>query len=217
MKALKLSALCLLVVLALSSTAVAQSSTTYEVTIYNLTKGQIFGPPLVVTHESHVALFHLGEPASDGIAAMAEDADLGPIMGELDNNPGVFDVTAAGGPLMPGHSVTLEIEGNPIFHELSVTQMLVTTNDAFFAISGRNLPKKGRSTFLALAYDSGSEANSESCATIPGPPCGNGFVRDTVDAEGYVYVHPGVHGIGDLVPSEHDWRNPVAKITVHKK
>ena len=49
---------------------------------------------------------------------------------------------------------------------------------------------------------------------IPGPPCGNAGVRDTGNAEGFVHVHAGVHGIGDLVAADHDWRNPVAKITI---
>lgn len=68
----------------------------------------------------------------------------------------------------------------------------------------------------AEAYDAGSEANSESCTYIPGPPCGNAEVRDTGDAEGFVHVHAGVHGIGDLDPAMHDWRNPVAEITIKR-
>ena len=32
--------------------------------------------------------------------------------------------------------------------------------------------------------------------------------------EGYVHVHAGIHGIGDLDASERDWRNPVAMVTI---
>lgn len=68
----------------------------------------------------------------------------------------------------------------------------------------------------AAAYDAGSEDNSEDCAYIPGPPCGNGDVRDTVGAEGYVYIHSGIHGIGDLEPAEFDWGNPVATVKIER-
>ena len=32
--------------------------------------------------------------------------------------------------------------------------------------------------------------------------------------EGYVHIHAGIHGIGDLDASVRDWRNPVAEITI---
>jgi hypothetical protein len=38
-------------------------SFTYEVTITNITKGQVFSPPVLVSHNRNVALFELGEPA----------------------------------------------------------------------------------------------------------------------------------------------------------
>ncbi len=66
--------------------------------------------------------------------------------------------------------------------------MLVTTNDAFFAIRGVPVPRRGAKTADAETYDTGGEANSESCTFIPGPPCGNEQVRDTTGAEGYAYT-----------------------------
>lgn len=54
----------------------------------------------------------------------------------------------------------------------------------------------------------------ELCDHIPGPPCGKAFVRNTGGAEGYVHVHSGIHGIGDLVPEQFDWRNPVAEVVI---
>lgn len=41
-------------------------------------------------------------------------------------------------------------------------------------------------------------------------------VRDTASAEEYVQFHAGVHGIDDLAPSEFEWRNDVARITVRR-
>lgn len=34
--------------------------------------------------------------------------------------------------------------------------------------------------------------------------------------EGYVHIHAGIHGIGDFMASDRDWRNPVAEITVER-
>jgi len=48
------------------------------------------------------------------------------------------------------------------------------------------------------------------------PPCGNKFFRDTAGAEGFVHVHSGIHGIGDLDPETLDWHNPVAEVTIRR-
>ena len=71
-------------------------------------------------------------------------------------------------------------------------------------------------TTMTPVYDAGSEANTESCLSIPGPPCGSAGFRDTADAEGFVHVHSGIHGIGDLAPQRYDWRNPGAYVTVRR-
>lgn len=208
----------LLVVSALlgSSAAVADDGggRTYLVTVTNLTRGQIFGPPLVIAHAASFQLFTLGSPASPGLAIMAEDAGLAVITQELQTNPAVFDISTGAAPLAPGARLTLRVQARR-GDRISVAQMLVTTNDAFFAVKGGELPR-GRSAqvFYADAYDAGSEFNSESCVFVPGPPCGAGLVRDTAGAEGYVYVHNGIHGVGNLDLAVLDWRNPVAKVTV---
>jgi hypothetical protein len=66
----------------------------------------------------------------------------------------------------------------------------------------------------APAWDAGTEANTEDCHFIPGPPCGNRFVRDPDGAEGIVRIHSGIHGTGDLNPAMLDWRNPVAMVSI---
>lgn len=64
-------------------------------------------------------------------------------------------------------------------------------------------------------YDAGSEANTELCAEIPGPPCGSGGVRHTAMAEGVVDFHQGILGGGDL-DSSYNWDSPVATITIER-
>jgi hypothetical protein len=34
--------------------------------------------------------------------------------------------------------------------------------------------------------------------------------------EGYVHINASIHGTGDLDPSQRDWRNPVARITIER-
>ena len=189
---------------------------TYEVTITNITRGQILSPPVIFTHRGGFALFEVGEPASAEVAAIAEDAVNGPLQTLLADSPKVFDQNTAGGPVPPGQSVKLYITANRRARYLGAIGMMVVTNDAFFGAQGLELPRRGRRTYRAIGYDAGSEGNSESCEQIPGPPCGNPGVRNLETAEGFVHVHAGIHGIGDLVPSQHDWRNPVVQISIKR-
>lgn len=197
--------------------AEAQQPAVYQVRVTNLTRGQVLAPPVAITHSRDFQLFHVGAPASPGLAAMAEDAVTDTLFEELGSNPEVLDFAAAGGPVMPGATAVLEVESLFPHDFITVAQMLVQTNDAFFAaggVPGPRGPHERRLSFYANAYDAGSEANTEDCATIPGPPCGNALVRDTDGAEGFVHIHAGIHGIGDLEPARFDWRNPVAQVTV---
>jgi len=77
-------------------------------------------------------------------------------------------------------------------------------------------PNVGAGVHMVLAYDAGSEANTESCEHIPGPPCMNPEMRVTDGAEGFVYIHPGISGEGDLTESGYDWRNPVARFVIER-
>lgn len=205
-----------LALVAVVAPAAAQS--TYEVTITNITQNQILSPPLVVAHNDDIALFRVGEAAIPELAELAEDGSPAALKGLLDSLPSVQSTAAAGGPVMPGESVTIEIEAGFPFNRISAVGMLITTNDAFFALNGAPRPpaRNGFSSHRVPAYDSGSEANTESCDHIPGPPCGNGGVRVTAGSEGFVYIHSGIQGVGDVTP-ENDWRNPVAQITIQSR
>jgi hypothetical protein len=161
-------------------------------------------------------IFTLGEAASPELAGVAEDADNPPLVAALESDPKVIDVQTLDGVVQPGETKSVIVEGTRRFDRVSVVGMLVTTNDAFYALSAVPAPLFGEISRYSPAYDAGSEANSEDCMYIPGPPCGMGGVHDPAEAEGYVYIHPGIHGIGDLDPAEHDWRNPVARISIER-
>ncbi len=187
----------------------------YDVTITNITSGQTFTPLLVVSHKASIGLFELGEPASDGLATIAESGDIAPLRNVLDSlDSKVLDTATNGGLLGPGETVTIRIKGNSRFNRVSVAGMLIPTNDTFVALDSAYLSRWTR-THTVPAYDAGSEYNDELCANIPGPVCmGEGNSEE--DGEGYVHVSSGIHGIGDLEPAAYDWRNPVARITVRR-
>jgi hypothetical protein len=185
----------------------------YEVTITNLTPGQIFSPPIVIAHDRNFSLFTLGEPASDELAALAEDGATGPLE---DLIHGRYPSAVADDGIPPGKSkmIKLEISKRSRLRLISVAGMAVTTNDAFFAV--RNVWFHGkRNVYLsASAYDAGSERNSENCDHIPGPPCGSGGVRDIDGSEGFVHIHAGIHGTNPESTAESDLK-PAMHPTFH--
>jgi hypothetical protein len=209
-----------------ASSAVADNdhrAAEYQVTVTNLTKGQVFSPPVLATHKSSVAIFAAGDPASDELVDVAENGMGGALADYLNSIPQVFEAIASTQPVPPAMApfepVTFEISSRGHFDRLSMVSMLVNTNDAFLAIDTVRLPKRrGKSlTYYAIAYDAGSENNNQLCAYVPGPACeelDSGNSRDESEAEGVVYVHNGVHETGELSPAKYDWHNPVAKVVI---
>ena len=189
----------------------------YQVTITNLTQAQFFTPILVASHDSGQPVFQPGQPASPELEAVAEGGDTGPLMTLLDGNEDVYDMAVSEGLLAPGASVTVTVEGKRDSRYLSLVSMLIPTNDAFVGVSGVKVPRKKNSpaTLLVPAYDAGTEVNDESCAHIPGPVCG-GEGMSAAGGEGFVSVHAGIHGTGDLAAHTYDWRNPVAAVTIER-
>lgn len=194
----------------------------FEITVTNITRGQQFTPILVASHREGVRLFELGTPASSGLQIVAEEGNVAPLTQALQAMPGVLEVTNSGALLSPGASVKIQVRTRGAFDHVSVAAMLIPTNDAFFALNGVDGPRgRDARALTSVAYDSGSERNDELCASIPGPffsECGGpgGGAAPTGGEEGYVHVHAGIHGIGDITAAQRDWRNPVARITIRR-
>ena len=189
----------------------------YEVTVTNLTRGQSFTPILVATHRAGVILFETGQPASPELAILAEGGSTAPLTANLVANPEVHDVITIPGLLGPGASVTARVKTQGNFNHLSMASMLIPTNDGFFALENVRGPRGNRrQEFESPAYDAGSEPNDELCGNIPGPVCGGEGASPNAGGEGVVHIHAGIHGIGNLVASDRDWRNPVAHISVRR-
>jgi hypothetical protein len=109
----------------------------YEVKVTNLTRGQIMSPVVIISHD-HMKdpLFTLGSPASQALAKVAEDAMADDLIamfrGDMMVNE-VVTLTGVNGPILPRETATATINAGSY---ISATSMLVTTNDAFFALNG---------------------------------------------------------------------------------
>ena len=201
--------------LTLASSASYAGDDIYKVTITNLTRSQTFTPILVASHRPGVSLFETGSPASEEMAALAEGGDTGPLTALLAANHKVVDTANSGGLLEPGASVTVSVSARHGAKRISLASMMIPTNDGFIALNDVRAPKHDNTRhYVSPAYDAGTEPNDELCISIPGPVCGGAGGSPGIDGEGYVHIHAGIHGIGDLDDSVYDWRNPVARISI---
>ena len=201
---------------AATATADSSSERTWRVTVENLTPpgSQPLSPPLFVVHAQRADVWSVGDIANHGVAAIAEDASNGVLESAVVQLPGVRSAfTGAGGPIPSGQSSTYYVQGQAGRDRLSLLTMLVNTNDAFTGLDSRQLVGQG-AVLYKMAYDAGSERNNELKGYIPGPCCGNPFVRDP---EGeLIRMHPGITGVGELDPAIYGWTGPVAKITIER-
>ncbi len=201
-----------LTIITVAATAQAKNRNyCYEVTITNLTAGQVFTPVLVVTHKRGLELFKEGEPASHELEQLAEGGDVEPLIEWLETMPhkvGAIGVSE-GGPFHAGESVVVHLPFSKRHNHISLASMAAITNDGFVALNNVSVWKR---MYTSPVYDAGSEDNDEMVDNIPGPG-GTGYTPG--GGEGFVHIHRGIHGIGDLhAPENLDWRNPAAKITI---
>lgn len=189
---------------------------TWRVTVTNVTPAgsQPLSPPLLVVHSSGADVWSVGEIASHGVAAIAEDANNSVLESALPQLDGVKSATTgAGGPIPPGTSRTFTVETSGRYSRLSVLSMLVNTNDAFTGLDSFRLRGHGAS-LATMAYDAGSERNNELRSHIPGPCCENPFAR-APEGE-LIRHHEGITGRGQLSPAVYDWNGPAARITIQR-
>ena len=195
-----------------ANSVMASNWNNYRVTITNATTDHVITPPLIVIHNRHFKLFEVATAASEGLATQAETGNPAILAGEVDGARGVYKVIAGAALVFPENKTSFDFRA-PKKAKISMTAMLATSNDAFTAISGKSLP--GRSvSYMAETYDAGSEDNNELCIDIPGPPCGGTNAANDTDGEGFITVHKGVAGIGDLAPDKLDWRGATSIVTI---
>jgi Spondin_N len=223
--------------LAATPAAEAERADTFEVTFTDLTSGQPLTPAVGATHRGRDELFRVGDAASFELKEIAENGNNGPMLDRLSADGDVSRVVEApGGPLVPagspgdamfGQSTTFTLTADRGARRLSLAAMLICTNDGFTGVNSLRLPRKvGDSlTVETMAYDAGTEANTEDFADMV-PPCqgligvtgepGTGQSDPALAQNDVIRHHTGITGRRDLVPAVHGWdvNAPVARITV---
>lgn len=195
----------------------------YEVTVTNLSEGQPLSPPALILHRAGYHPWQVGSAASSGLEQLAEGGATTALLGEAAANPAVKTTAADTAAILPGASSSVMIEG-PRYGDiaLSLATMLVNTNDGFTGLDAEPLAAlavHGSRSIAVMAYDAGTEANSETAATIPGPAAGGEGYNSTRDDRDTVGGHPGVisadDGLtGSALDASHRFDNPVARITI---
>ena len=200
--------------------------TTFEVTVSNLTNAQPLSPIGVVVHADGYMPFSIGDPATPGLELLAEGGDNSEFLNEADANMATLLTTSGTGPIGPGGSETVSFtieEASLPGTKLSLMTMLVNTNDAISGINALGIDDLAvgeSAVWRTIAYDAGTEANSEEAGTIPGPAGGGeGFNAARDDREDRVKMHSGVVTQADGFTSSdlgeaHRFDNPVVEVTL---
>ena len=208
--------------------AAAQMQHHYKVTITNLTNNQPLSPVAGMAHGHGYHPYRIGEAATKGLEHLAEDGNPQIIVNEARANTAVYASTTTAAPIPPGGndsfmvSVNAPASGDHALY-LSALTMLVNTNDAFTGFTGHDVSylMVGESeSFTIGTYDAGTEANSETAATIPGPAGGGeGYNATRDDLADQVTGHIGVLTIDEglansALDQSHRFLNPTAKVTI---
>ncbi|CAM9452253.1 unnamed protein product [Ectocarpus sp. 12 AP-2014] len=193
------------------------------VRVTNLTFKQDFSPPIIVAHEKGSHLFSEGEKARSTIKLMAEEGSNKSIQNLATKGRAFCSFARAKGLLLPGNTWNAEItfDANTCKDAVySVVAKLTNTNDAFMGIDGSKFPDKCPSKRFPPAFDAGTEKNNEKCTCMPGRACPaspkNPKENHGRGSEGFIHVHRGINGVGDLSQADYDWKNPIAEVVVSK-
>lgn len=201
---------------------------TLEVTVSNLTNAQPLSPVAVVAHGEGYNVFTIGDSASIALERLAEAGDNSDLLADADANTFVLATASGAAPIGPGGNETIRIEvleSELANLRLSTMTMLVNTNDAVSGLRSIDvsaLAVGDRMMLRSVAYDAGTEANTETAATIPGPAGGGeGFNAIRDDHFPGFAMHTGVVSASDgLTGSDlteaHRFDNPVVGFTVER-
>ena len=199
----------------------------FEVTVFNLTNAQPLSPAAVIAHQDGYVLFSVGAPVSVGFEDMAEGGDNTALLAEADADSVVMVTESGAAPIGPAGSETVTVtmlESELPGLRISVGTMLVNTNDAFTGLNAMSVESMAVGdviTVLGVAYDAGTEADTESAATIPGPAGGEGFNAARDDQADRVSMHSGVVSQDDGfatsdLSEQYRFDNPVVQISIER-
>jgi hypothetical protein len=192
--------------------------TSYEVSVTNITNGQPLSPVAVMLHDSAV-LWQVGMPASNAVELMAESGDVSGLISTAD----ILASSTGMGVIPPGGNEVIAVTINDRTENyLSIATMLVNTNDAFSGLVNYDLSllAVGEAITMRLpVWDAGTEANTETALTIPGP-AGNGEGFNMArESRNTVAFHSGVvtadDGLtGSALSVLHKFDQPVITVSI---
>ena len=194
----------------------------YDVKVVNATNNQPLSPVAVVAHSASYSAWDIGSAASTELEYIAEGGSNSQLLAALSTTE-TTSVSGAGA-IGPGGSETISITpGVTSQTQLTIVSMLVNTNDAFAGLRSIDVSelKSGESiTVHANVYDAGTELDSESLGTIPGPAdSGEGFNAARSDTNNVVRYHGGVVTSDDglsssILNQSHRFDNPSMMVTI---
>lgn len=204
----------------------SNSTKMYRVTLTNMTANQPLSPATVIIHKSDYHLWQPGQMASVTLEKLAESGNNQDVLNEATSHNDVIVSKSGTGVIPPGASETLELEiDNANNIKISVAAMLVNTNDAFVGQVSSKIANLGWGESFKMnvpIWDAGTEANTESAGTIPGPAAGGeGFNASRSGDVDFVAIHQGVisnaDGFANSVLNEsHRFNNPGALLHVER-
>lgn len=200
----------------------------FDVTVDNLTNAQPLSPATVIAHQSGYSMFLIGSPASAGLEEMAEGGDNTALLAEATADAMVVVTGSGAAPIGPAGSETVTLnmlDSERSGLQVSVGSMLVNTNDAFSGLNGVSVAAMVVGEMLqfdAIAYDAGTEADTEMAVHIPGPAGGGeGFNAARDDQADQVAAHSGVVSQDDGLATsdlteQHRFDNPVIRVRIER-
>lgn len=195
---------------------------TYEVSVTNITSGQVLTPLGVVLHDAGFTAWQAGSSVSLGMEKLAEEGDATSFIDEASLNSAVVETAAGSAPFLASEIQTVSISARRTDTlELTVATMLAKTNDAFTGVTNLRIGELAQGESLSVmphVYDAGTEDNSETVETVAAFGVG-GFNADPQTTNPVVTIHPGVVTQGDGLTTsgltEKDrWLGPAALIVV---
>jgi energy-converting hydrogenase Eha subunit E len=182
----------------------------------------------VIGHRNGYTIFTVGNAATAGLEVLAEDGDNSALLTAADADANVVVTGSGTAPIGPAGSETLTItmlESDVATLSISTATMLVNTNDAFSAVSAISVASMvvgDTLEFRAIAYDAGTEADTELAAEIPGPAGGGeGLNTARSDDADRVSMHAGILSQDDGLASsdlteQHRFDNPVMRVRISR-
>ncbi len=187
----------------------------FEIDVINATNNQPLSPVAVISHSDNYSAWEVGSAASVALENLAEGGSNAELAASLSGNT---EFVSGSGAIAPAASETINITASSASQtRLTIATMLVNTNDAFAGLRSIDvsaLASGDTVTLNAYVYDAGSELNSESAGSMPGPADGGeGFNAGRTDINDVVRLHGGVVTADDglatsVLNQSHRFDNP---------